>query len=172
MAIYFEGELGDTCSYTHAQLTEEVKKAANAFESPRGQGDRVAVYLPMIPEAVITLLACPDRRSYPGVRRLLRRRPPLTHRRMPEGPSSLSRRTAPTGVASPARSRPPSMTPWLHDGHTVQNVVVVAATARTWTEVKGRDHWWADTVGTATAEHTAVGHDSEHPLYIPPGHHG
>ncbi len=59
VAIYFEGEPGDTRTYTYAQLTEEVKKAANAFESLGvAKGDRVAVYLPMIPEAVITLLAC------------------------------------------------------------------------------------------------------------------
>ncbi len=59
VAIYFEGEPGDTRTYTYAQLTEEVKKAANAFESLGVvKGDRVAVYLPMIPEAVITLLAC------------------------------------------------------------------------------------------------------------------
>src|SRR4029453_1649855 len=59
VAIYFEGEPGDTRTYTYAQLTEEVKKAANAFEALGvAKGDRVAVYLPMIPEAVITLLAC------------------------------------------------------------------------------------------------------------------
>src|SRR4051794_17941057 len=59
VAIYFEGEPGDTRTYTYAQLTEEVKKAANAFESLGvAKGDRVAVYLPMIPEAVITMLAC------------------------------------------------------------------------------------------------------------------
>ena len=59
VAIYFEGEPGDTRTYTYAQLTDEVKKAANAFESLGvAKGDRVAVYLPMIPEAVITMLAC------------------------------------------------------------------------------------------------------------------
>ena len=59
VAIYFEGEPGDTRTYTYAELTEEVKKAANAFESLGvAKGDRVAVYLPMIPEAVITMFAC------------------------------------------------------------------------------------------------------------------
>jgi acetyl-CoA synthetase len=51
VVIYFEGEPGDTRTYTYAQLTEEVKRAANAFESLGvAKGDRVAVYLPMIPE--------------------------------------------------------------------------------------------------------------------------
>ncbi|NKX50284.1 AMP-binding protein, partial [Arthrobacter deserti] len=58
-AIFFEGEPGDTRTYTYAQLAEEVKKAANALESLGvAKGNRVAVYLPMIPEAVITMLAC------------------------------------------------------------------------------------------------------------------
>ena len=59
VAIHFEGEPGDSRSYTYAQLTEEVCKTANALASLGvKKGDRVAVYLPMIPEAVITMLAC------------------------------------------------------------------------------------------------------------------
>ena len=59
VAIHFEGEPGDTRTYTYADLAAEVRRAANAFESLGvTKGDRVAVYLPMIPEAVITLLAC------------------------------------------------------------------------------------------------------------------
>jgi acetyl-CoA synthetase len=92
VAIYFEGEPGDSRSYTYAELTEEVKRAANAFESLGvAKGDRVAVYLPMIPEAVITRwcsAVSPPTRSGPGSR-------------TPK-PSSWSPRTAPTGAASPA----------------------------------------------------------------------
>ncbi len=53
-----------------------------------------------------------------------------------------------------------------NDGHTVPNVVVVKRNGQDvdWTE--GRDRRWADTVGSASADHTAVGHDSEHPLFI------
>ena len=54
----------------------------------------------------------------------------------------------------------------VKDGHTVTSVVVVKRNGEPveWTE--GRDLWWDDVVGTASAEHTAVGHDSEHPLFI------
>ena len=48
----------------------------------------------------------------------------------------------------------------------MQNVVVVKRNGQDVDWHEGRDHWWADTVGAASAEHTAVGHDSEHPLFI------
>ena len=59
VAILFEGESGDERRITYAELTAEVKKAANMLESLGiGHGDRVAIYLPMIPEAAIAMLAC------------------------------------------------------------------------------------------------------------------
>ena len=59
VAFYFEGEPGDTREITYAELTTEVKKAANALiELGVKAGDRVAIYLPMIPEAVVAMLAC------------------------------------------------------------------------------------------------------------------
>ncbi len=61
VAFYWEGDPpGDTRTITYAQLTEEVCKAANALtELGVKSGDRVALYLPMIPpEAVVAMLAC------------------------------------------------------------------------------------------------------------------
>ncbi len=59
VAFYFEGEPGDTRQITYAQLLNEVCKAANALRSLGiKQGDRVAIYMPMIPEAAIAMLAC------------------------------------------------------------------------------------------------------------------
>ena len=59
IAFHFEGEPGDTRTITYAQLLAEVCKAANALTALGVQkGDRVAIYLPMIPEAVISMLAC------------------------------------------------------------------------------------------------------------------
>ena len=55
----FEGEPGDTRTLTYADVLREVKKAANALLSLGVKdGDRVAIYMPMIPEAVIAMLAC------------------------------------------------------------------------------------------------------------------
>ena len=59
VAFYFEGEPGDTRVITYAELAREVKQAANALiELGVKAGDRVAIYLPMIPEAVVAMLAC------------------------------------------------------------------------------------------------------------------
>ncbi|MEN0086425.1 MAG: AMP-binding protein, partial [Leifsonia sp.] len=58
VAIHWEGEPGDTRTITYAELTAEVKKAANLLTSLGIRaGDRVAIYLPMIPEAVVAMLA-------------------------------------------------------------------------------------------------------------------
>jgi acetyl-CoA synthetase len=59
IAIYFEGEPGDTRTITYKQLQDEVCKTTNALlELGVGFGDRVAIYLPMIPEAAFAMLAC------------------------------------------------------------------------------------------------------------------
>jgi acetyl-CoA synthetase len=167
VAIYFEGEPGDTRAYTYAQLTEEVKKAANAFESLGvAKGDRVAVYLPMIPEAVITLLACARIGAIHSVvfggfsAEALRSRIDDAEAKLVVTADGTYRRGKPSAL-KPAVDEALS-----HDGHTVQNVVVVKRNGQDVDWHEGRDHWWADTVETASAEHTAVGHDSEHPLFI------
>src|SRR3954470_5467096 len=59
VAYHWEGEPGDTRSITYAELKDEVCKAANALTELGVQtGDRVAIYMPMIPEAVVAMLAC------------------------------------------------------------------------------------------------------------------
>jgi acetyl-CoA synthetase len=171
VAIYFEGEPGDSRAYTYAELTEEVKKAANAFESLGvAKGDRVAVYLPMIPEAVITLLACARIGAVHSVvfggfsAEALRSRI-----------DDAGAKLVVTADGTYRRGKPSSLKHAVDDalshegdgsGHTVENVVVVKRNGQDVDWHEGRDHWWADTVGAASAEHTAVGHDSEHPLFI------
>jgi len=59
VAIFWEGELGDSRSFTYWQLHREVCKFANVLKSEGvKRGDRVTLYLPMIPELVIAMLAC------------------------------------------------------------------------------------------------------------------
>jgi acetyl-CoA synthetase len=59
VAFHWEGEPGDTRTITYAQLLDDVSRAANALRSLGvNRGDRVAIYLPMIPELAVTMLAC------------------------------------------------------------------------------------------------------------------
>ena len=59
VAFHWEGEPGDTRAITYAELLDEVSRAANALRALGvGRGDRVAIYLPMIPELAVTMLAC------------------------------------------------------------------------------------------------------------------
>jgi len=167
VAIHFEGEPGDTRTYTYAQLTQEVKKAANAFEAlGLLKGDRVAVYLPMIPEAIITLLACARIGAIHSVvfggfsAEALRSR-------IDDAQAKL----VVTADGTFRRGKPSSLKPAVDEalsesGHSVENVVVVKRNGQDVNWVQGRDNWWADTVGAASAEHAAVGHASEHPLFI------
>ena len=167
VAIYFEGEPGDTRTYTYAQLTDEVKKAANAFESLGvAKGDRVAVYLPMIPEAVITLLACARIGAVHSVvfggfsADALRSRIDDAEAKLVVTADGTYRRGKPSAL------KPAVDQALAAEGHTVQNVVVVKRNGQDVDWHEGRDHWWADTVEAASNQHTAVGHDSEHPLFI------
>ncbi len=167
VAIHFEGEPGDTRTITYAELTQEVKKAANAFEALGVQkGDRVAVYLPMIPEAVITMLACARIGAVHSVvfggfsADALRSRIDDAEAKLVVTSDGTYRRGKPSALK-------PAVDGALEkEGHTVTNVVVVRRNNEPveWTE--GRDLWWHDVVDGAAEEHTAVAHDSEHPLFI------
>ncbi|MGR6901244.1 acetate--CoA ligase [Glutamicibacter sp. BSL13] len=166
VAIYFEGEPGDTRAYTYAQLTEEVKKAANAFESLGvAKGDRVAVYLPMIPEAVITMLACARIGAIHSVvfggfsADALRSR-------IDDAEAKL----VVTADGTWRRGKPSPLKPAVDEalaapGHTVQNVLVVKRNGED-VAFGELDKWWDDVVGAASAEHTAQAHDAEHPLFV------
>ncbi|THJ68420.1 acetate--CoA ligase [Arthrobacter echini] len=167
VAIHFEGEPGDTRTITYAQLTQEVKKAANAFESLGVQkGDRVAVYLPMIPEAVITMLACARIGAVHSVvfggfsADALRSRIDDAEAKLVVTADGTYRRGKPSAL------KPAVDGALEQEGHTVTSVVVVRRNNEPveWTE--GRDTWWHDVVDSASDEHTAVAHDSEHPLFI------
>jgi len=59
VAFHFVGEPGDTETITYADMLDRVQRAANGLlRLGVGKGDRVAIYLPQIPEAVVAMLAC------------------------------------------------------------------------------------------------------------------
>ncbi|MFL4476318.1 acetate--CoA ligase [Paeniglutamicibacter sp. MACA_103] len=167
VAIHFEGEPGDTRSYTYKQLTTAVKQAANAFESLGvAKGDRVAVYLPMIPEAVITMLACARIGAIHSVvfggfsADALRSRIDDAEAKLVVTADGTWRRGKPSAL------KPAVDEALAAEGHTVQNVVVVKRNGQDVEWNDSLDKWWSEVVDTASTEHTAVGHESEHPLFV------
>lgn len=166
-AILFEGEPGDTREYTYAQLKDEVSQAANAFESLGvSKGDRVAVYLPMIPEAVITMLACARIGAIHSVvfggfsaDALLSR--------IEDGEAKL----VVTADGSYRRGKPSMLKPAVDKalekgGKSVTNVVVVKRNEADVEWIEGRDLWWNDVVDSASTEHTPSVQNAENPLFV------
>jgi acetyl-CoA synthetase len=165
VAFYFEGEPGDTRTLTYADMLREVKKAANALTSLGiKDGDRVAIYMPMIPEAVIAMLACA--------------RVGATHSVVFGGFSadSLLARiqdaeaklviTADGGFRKGAAfALKPIVDDALKGSHPVERVLVVKRTGQE-TAMGERDIWWHDLVEKQSAEHEAQPFDSEHSLFI------
>ena len=165
VAFFFEGEPGDTKTLTYADMLREVKKAANALASIGiKDGDRVAIYMPMIPEAVIAMLACA--------------RVGATHSVVFGGFSadSLLARiqdaeaklviTADGGFRKGAAfALKPIVDDALKGTHPVERVLVVKRTGQE-TVMGERDIWWHDLVDNQSAEHEAQAFDSEHSLFI------
>jgi acetyl-CoA synthetase len=166
VAIHWEGEPGDSRTITYSDLQREVCKTANALRSLGLQtGDRVAIQLPMLPEAVFAMLACarlglPHSVVFGGFSsEALRSRIEDAEARVVISADGQFRRGKPApmkeGVDEAVAQTP-----------TVQHVVVVKRTEIDvpWTD--GRDLWWHDLVDPQSDQHTPESFDSEHPLYI------
>jgi acetyl-CoA synthetase len=165
VAYHWEGEPGDTRTITYAELQREVSKAANALlELGVRKGDRVAIYLPMIPELPISMLACA--------------RIGATHSVVFGGFSADALRSriddAQAKVVITAdggyrRGKPSALKPTVDeavkDTPSVEKVVVVRRTGEQIAE-NPRDVWWHDLVERQSDEHTPEPVDAEHPLYI------
>ncbi|MBK5216017.1 MAG: acetate--CoA ligase [Propionibacteriales bacterium] len=167
VAFHWIGEpADDERAITYADLQDEVSRAANALQELGVKtGDRVAIYLPMIPEAVIAMLACarigaPHTVVFGGFSAdALASRILDCDARIVITSDGGYRRGAPSAL-KPAADEAVSRCP------DVRNVVVVQRTGQDieWTD--GRDLWWHDVVGKQSADHTPENFDSEHPLYV------
>lgn len=172
VALLWEGEPGDDRRITYAELTDEVKRVANVLEGLGvGHGDRVAIYLPMIPEAVSAMLACA--------------RIGAIHSVVFGGFSSDSLRariddagaklviTADGGYRKgKVSSLKPAVDQALADRNglgvqdTVEHVLVVRRGGNEVEWSQDRDIWWHDAVAAASGEHEAQPFPSENPLFI------
>jgi len=166
VALHFEGEPGDSRSLTYADLQREVSKAANALtELGVSAGDRVAIYMPMIPEAVVAMLACarigaPHSVVFAGFSaEALRSRIDDAEAKLVITSDGQNRR----GSAMPLK---PAVDEAVAQTPTVEHVLVVRRTGGDVDMVDGRDVWWHDVVDRQADEHMAEAFDSEHPLFI------
>jgi acetyl-CoA synthetase len=166
VALFFEGEPGDTRTITYADLLVDVKKAANALiEIGVNAGDRVAIYMPMIPEAAVAMLACA--------------RIGAAHSVVFGGFSAdalLSRIqdadakvviTADGGFRKGAAfALKPAVDEALKGKTNVEKVLVVKRTGQETAWNNATDIWWDEIVNRQSPEHTAQAFDAEHPLFI------
>jgi acetyl-CoA synthetase len=165
IAFLFEGEPGDSKQITYSQLLTEVKKCANALTSLGiKSGDRVAIYMPMIPEAAIAMLACARVGAAHSVvfggfsaDSLLAR--------IQDADASLVI-TADGGFRKGGAFALKSIVDEALKRKTnVKNVLVVRRTGQE-VSFTTRDIWWHELVDKQSSEHVAQAFDSEHPLFI------
>lgn len=166
VAYYFEGEGGDTRTITYADLLREVSKAANALESLGVKtGDRVAIYMPMIPETVFAMLACarigaPHTVIFGGFSdRAIADRVKDCGVEFIITADGGYRRGKANGLKSVVDSA-------IKDLPQVRNVLVVQRTKQEVAWDEGRDLWWHDVVDKQSDQHEPQSFDAEHPLYI------
>ncbi len=172
VAIHWVGEPGDSRDLTYSQLKDEVSKAANYFASiGLVPGDRVAIYMPMVPEALVSMLACA--------------RLGLTHSVVFAGFSAGALRSRVDDAEAKLvittdgqfrRGKPAPLKTAVDEAlgtgdaaaKSVEKVLVVRRTNHdpdlNW--VEGRDVWWEDTVDESSTHHEPEAFDSEHPLFL------
>ncbi len=166
-AIIFEGEEGDTRSLSYAELTAEVCRFANALKaSGMEAGDRIVIYMPMVPEAVIAMQACArigavhsvvfggfsasslrDRIEDAGARAVITADGGHRGGRVVELKAATDKALA-GGCA------------------TIEKVFVLKRSGQEINMQEGRDLWWADAVADQSAECQPTFVDSEHPLFL------
>jgi len=167
VAIHWEGErVGEDRTLTYSDLQTEVSKAANALAGlGLVAGDRVAIYLPMIPEAIVAMLACA--------------RLGVLHSVVFAGftATALGARIADAQakllITSDGQFRHGKPEPLkeaadqaVADASTIEHVLVVQRTGIDVPWRQGRDVWWHDVVDSASPEHRAEAFDAEHPLFL------
>jgi acetyl-CoA synthetase len=169
VAYHWIGEPGDTRTVTYADLHREVQKAANALkELGIETGDRVAIYMPMIPELPIAMLACarigaPHTVVFAGfsAEALSGRINDAQAKLVITADGSYRR-----GKAMPLKA---AVDDAIANSPTIENVLMVRRLgdeAPDTTVVEGRDVWWHDLVDRQAADCPPIPVDSEHMLYL------
>ncbi len=165
-ALIWEGEPGDTRTLTYQQLHTEVCRAANALEQLGvHKGDVVAIYMGMVPETVIAMLACARIGATHNVIFGGFSSDALRERINDSGASVLITQDVAwrrgdavhlKAAADIAMKKTPS----------IQHVLVVKRTDEKCVMKSGRDHWWHEVIAASSTRHEPPALPSEHPLFI------
>ena len=165
-AIIWEGEPGDTRVLTYGELHREVCKFANVLKDQGvKKGDRIALYMPMIPELAIAMLACtrigaPHNVVFGGFSaQALRDRINDAGAKLVVTADGGYRRGAPHALK-------PAVDEALKGCDGVETVVMVKRTGEPTNFVEGRDLWWHEAMAGASAKCPPAKLDAEHPLFI------
>ncbi len=168
VALFFEGEPGDSKVYTYLDLLIEVKKAANLLlKLGIKAGDRVAIYMPMIPEAIIAMQAVARIGAVHSVvfggfsADSLASRIQDAEAKLVITADGGYRK----GKVGPLK---PAVDEALADNRcpSVENVLVVKRCGNQVDWVEDRDLWWEEELNLVEREHVAQGFNAEHPLFI------
>ena len=165
-AIIWEGEPGDKRTITYSQLHREVCKFANVLLA-RGvkSKDRVLIYMPMIPEAAVAMLACARIGAVHNVVFGGFASEAILDRLEDSGATAVI--TADGGWRrGKIVSLKPAVDEALRKYDKIENIFVVNRTGNEVSMQDGRDHWWHEEMEKASAKHEPKGFDSEHPLFI------
>jgi len=165
-AIVWEGEPGDQRTLTFGELHEEVCKFANVLKSLGvKKGDCVAIYMPMVPELAVAMLACarigaPHSIIFGGfAAHAIRDRVQDAESKMIITSDGGWRR----GSEVPLKT---TVDEAMTECPTVERVVVVKRTESSVAMEPGRDVWWHEAMADASADYPAEQLDAEHPLYV------
>ena len=166
VAIHWEGEPGDTRTITYAQLLDETKKFANVLKSLGvAKGDRVNIYLPMIPEAAVAMLACARIGAahsvvFGG----------FSSQALADRINDASAKVLITADGGYRRGEvfalKPAADEALASTPTIEHVVVVKRGGNDVNMVEGRDHWYHDLMADASLDCPAEPMDSEQLLFL------
>jgi acetyl-CoA synthetase len=165
-AILWEGEPGDTRSLTYAELHRDVCKFANVLKNLGiEQGDRVSIYMPMVPELVVAMLACARIGAVHSVvfagfsAEAIAERNRDSQSKLQITADASYRR----GKVLPLKA---TVDEALAKSPSVRKCVVLARVNEAVHMEPGRDYWWHELMEMASADFPAVPLDSEAPLFI------
>jgi acetyl-CoA synthetase len=166
VAYHWRGEEGEEVDVTYADLLRDVQRFANALKD-RGieQGDIVGIYLPMIPEVVISMLACARIGAVHNVvfggfsAESVRERMEFSNAKALITVDGARRK----GKTAPIKQQVDEV---MGDLETLETIIVVRRTGTDAPMKDGRDHWYHELVEAAADECAPEPLDAEHPLYI------